>query len=133
MRAVKSKDTGPEMVVRRLLHAHGFRYRLHQRTLPGSPDLVFPGMRKVVFVNGCFWHGHDCVRGSRMPKAHARYWQTKIERNRRRDEKVRGQLQDQGWQVLVVWECEIANPNLLERLAKFLQTNKTPANRHSGR
>ncbi len=124
MQAVKSKDTGPEMIVRRLLHAHGFRYRLHRRGLPGCPDLVFSGRRKIIFIHGCFWHGHGCARGARMPKAHADYWATKIERNRRRDEKARSQLQDEGWDVLVVWECDIGKPNLLQRLTRFLEGKK---------
>ena len=84
MRAVKSRDTAPEIVVRRIVHALGFRYRLHRRDLPGAPDLVFPGRRKVVFVHGCFWHGHDCPRGARAPKTNADYWRGKISLRRLR-------------------------------------------------
>jgi len=85
MRAVKSKDTTPEMVVRRLIHGIGYRYRLHGKELPGKPDLVFAGRRKVIFVDGCFWHGHDCKRGARQPKANGDYWKPKIARNVQRD------------------------------------------------
>jgi DNA mismatch endonuclease (patch repair protein) len=106
MRAVKSKDTRPEMVVRRLLHGLGYRYRLHGKELPGKPDLVFSGRRKVIFVNGCFWHGHDCKRGSRQPKDNADYWRAKIGRNVERDTASVATLQGSGWQVLIVWECE---------------------------
>ncbi|MEO4041146.1 very short patch repair endonuclease [Hoeflea sp. CAU 1731] len=106
MRAVKSRDTAPEMVVRRLVHALGYRYRLHRRDLPGAPDLVFPGRRKVVFVHGCFWHGHDCPRGARAPKTNADYWRAKIARNTARDARNAQALADAGWRVLTVWECE---------------------------
>lgn len=106
MRAVKSRDTTPEMVVRRIVHALGFRYRLHRRDLPGAPDLVFPGRRKVVFVHGCFWHGHDCPRGARAPKTNADYWRAKITRNVARDARNAQALADAGWHVLTVWECE---------------------------
>jgi DNA mismatch endonuclease (patch repair protein) len=106
MRAVKSKDTTPEMIVRRLLHGLGYRYRLHRKDLPGNPDLVFPGRRKVVLVNGCFWHGHDCARGARLPKANSNYWRAKIGRNVARDAHNLETLQHAGWQVLTVWECE---------------------------
>jgi DNA mismatch endonuclease (patch repair protein) len=85
MRAVKGKDTKPEMIVRRMAHALGYRYRLHRTDLPGSPDLVFAGRQKVIFVHGCFWHGHDCARGSRQPKTNAEYWRAKIARNVTRD------------------------------------------------
>jgi DNA mismatch endonuclease (patch repair protein) len=84
MRAVRSEDTRPEMLIRRILHGLGYRYRLHDKTLPGKPDLVFTGRRKVVFVHGCFWHGHDCARGARVPKSNADYWTGKIGRNRER-------------------------------------------------
>jgi DNA mismatch endonuclease (patch repair protein) len=120
MRAVKSKDTQPEWLVRRLLHAAGFRYRLHAKDLPGKPDLVFPSRRKVVFVHGCFWHGHDCPRGDRQPKTNTDYWQAKIGRNKARDVEHLAALRARNWQVLTVWECEIKERGLLARLAKFL-------------
>ena len=121
MRAVKSKDTKPEWTVRRVLHAAGYRYRLHGKALPGKPDLVFAGRRKVIFVHGCFWHGHDCARGARQPKANAEYWSAKISRNRERDRAHLAALRADGWQVRVVWECEIRNPGLFARLKRFLR------------
>ena len=106
MRAVKSENTTPEMIVRRLVHKLGYRYRLHQKGLPGRPDLVFSSRCKIVLVNGCFWHGHNCARGARRPKENYDYWKTKIERNVERDARNLEALQDAGWQVLTVWECE---------------------------
>ncbi len=107
MRAVKGRDTRPEMLVRRTAHALGYRFRLHRKDLPGSPDLVFPSRRKVVFVHGCFWHGHDCARGARAPKANAEYWSAKINRNVARDARVLVELRALGWEPLVLWECEL--------------------------
>jgi DNA mismatch endonuclease (patch repair protein) len=123
MRAVKSKDTTPEMVVRRLVHGMGYRYRLHRRDLPGKPDLTFPAKRKVIFVNGCFWHGHLCARGARRPAQNAEYWKAKIGRNVERDVITTAALQDLGWEVLTVWECETKSKDrdvLVERLQAFL-------------
>lgn len=121
MRAVKSRNTGPEMTVRRLVHGMGYRFRLHRRDLPGVPDLAFPGRKKVVFVHGCFWHGHDCRRGARSPKENADYWRDKIARNRARDVKNQDALQSLGWGVLVVWECELKDRDALAaRLRAFL-------------
>ena len=99
MRAVKGKDTKPEMIVRRLAHALGYRFRLHRKDLPGKPDLVFPGRRKVIFVHGCFWHGHECARGSRQPKQNAEYWRNKIARNVERDADNLQALERLGWQL----------------------------------
>lgn len=113
MRAVKSKDTTPELRVRRLLHGMGYRYRLHRRDLPGHPDLVFAGRRKVIFIHGCFWHGHDCRRGARVPKTNAHYWTAKIGRNRDRDARALNALAEQGWRVLVLWECELKDEAIL--------------------
>ncbi len=122
MRAVKGKDTGPEMAVRRAVHAMGYRYRLHRADLPGKPDLAFPARRKVVFVHGCFWHMHDCPRGARMPRANRDYWTRKLERNRARDAANRERLREAGWDALVVWECEIGDRDALRaRLAAFLE------------
>lgn len=123
MRAIKSKDTTPEMVVRRLAHSLGYRYRLHRRDLPGKPDLVFPGRHKVIFVNGCFWHGHGCRRGARMPAANAEYWHRKIAKNVERDAASMRALHRIGWRVLTVWECETAvrrREGLKRSLATFL-------------
>jgi DNA mismatch endonuclease (patch repair protein) len=122
MRRVKSKDTKPEMVVRRMLHGMGYRYRLHGRGLPGTPDLVFPARAKVIFVNGCFWHGHTCARGTK-PKTNAEFWQAKIDRNRSRDRAALRLLRTHGWQALTVWECSIVPKgmhSLKRRLAAFL-------------
>lgn len=122
MRAVKGRDTGPERVVRRLVHGMGFRYRLHRAGLPGKPDLVLPGRRKVIFVHGCFWHGHDCPRGGRVPKHNRDYWTRKIGRNRERDRAAQAALLEQGWRVAVVWECELKQADeLRRRLHAFLK------------
>ncbi|MET0545837.1 MAG: very short patch repair endonuclease [Caulobacterales bacterium] len=121
MRAVKSKDTAPEMKVRRLAHALGYRYRLHRKDLPGAPDLTFPRLRKVIFVHGCFWHGHDCARGARMPKANQEYWRAKIIRNKTRDGQTQERLKSLGWAVLTIWECELrAEAELKARVTAFL-------------
>ncbi|MEW6451192.1 MAG: DNA mismatch endonuclease Vsr [Pseudomonadota bacterium] len=110
MRAVKSRDTQPEKFVRRLAHALGFRFRLHRKDLPGNPDLVFIRQRKVIFVHGCFWHGHGCARGARVPKTNTDYWTAKVARNRKRDRKVATLLKNAGWKRLVIWECQTKNP-----------------------
>ena len=121
MRAVKGTDTQPEMMVRRLAHGMGYRFRLHRKDLPGTPDLVFPRLRRVVFVNGCFWHGHDCARGARAPKANADYWSRKIARNSLRDAANLTALKAEGWRVAVIWECELKEPaRVKKRLARFL-------------
>jgi DNA mismatch endonuclease, patch repair protein len=121
MRAVKGQDTTPELSVRRLVFSMGYRYRLHRKDLPGKPDLVFPRLRKVIFVHGCFWHGHDCARGARAPKVHAEYWQKKIRRNRVRDAANIAALEFDGWQVAVIWECELkVEPQIQRRLSTFL-------------
>ena len=121
MRAVKGQDTAPEMIVRRLVHSMGYRYRLHRTDLPGKPDLVFPRLRKVVFVHGCFWHGHDCVRGDRMPVHNRDYWTKKIARNKERDRNTPIALRALGWNSLQIWECELRDASKLKkRLKKFL-------------
>ncbi len=109
MRAVKSKDTTPELHLRRALHALGFRYRLNVKDLPGKPDLVFPKHKVALFVHGCFWHGHECKRGRRVPKSNTEYWRDKIGKNRIRDRKNKKALEALGWRVLTVWECAIAS------------------------
>ncbi len=119
MQAVKSRDTKPEMIVRRMLHAEGYRYRLHVKCLPGCPDIVFPSRRKALFINGCFWHGHTCSRGSRVPKANRPYWEQKVARNRERDLDSLEKLRTLGWQVLTLWECEIRSIKLAS-LKRFL-------------
>ncbi len=121
MRAVKSAGTKPERAIRELLWSNGFRYRLDARDLPGKPDIVFRGKRAAIFVHGCFWHGHDCARGARVPKANREYWQAKIGRNVARDTATLAALKAQGWRVLVVWECQMKERAALSRrLTKFL-------------
>jgi DNA mismatch endonuclease (patch repair protein) len=121
MRAVRGKDTTPELLVRRLTHALGYRFRLHAAGLPGKPDLAFPARKKVIFVHGCFWHWHNCKRGRRMPKAHSGYWTKKLLKNQERDRRCRRALRRQGWEVLVIWECQTKDPaKLSERIAAFL-------------
>jgi DNA mismatch endonuclease (patch repair protein) len=122
MRRVKGKDTTPERAVRSLLHRMGYRFRLHRKDLPGHPDIALPGRKFVVFVHGCFWHGHDCARGARQPKANADYWTAKIARNRTRDEKNLAALAASGWRAKVVWECELKEIGKVERtLRRFLK------------
>jgi DNA mismatch endonuclease (patch repair protein) len=106
MSSVGAKNTCAEMGVRRLVHAMGYRYALHRSDLPGRPDLVFPSREKVIFVHGCFWHGHRCRYG-RLPKSRQDYWEPKIETNKCRDRKQRQELTRQGWRVLVVWQCQL--------------------------
>jgi DNA mismatch endonuclease, patch repair protein len=121
MRAVKGRDTSPEWTVRRLAHELGYRYRLHRSDLPGKPDLAFIGRRKVVFVHGCFWHGHQCRRGARTPKANRAYWQSKIARNKERDGRNIAALKAMDWRVLTVWECELkSRARVAARLKRFL-------------
>lgn len=121
MRAVKSKDTSPEMTVRRIVHAMGKRYRLHRKDLPGKPDLTFAGLRKIIFVHGCFWHGHDCKHGARQPKDNAEYWENKISRNKERDIGSQEALRSMGWDVMIIWECQLKDLEALkERLRVFL-------------
>ena len=121
MRRIRSRGTKPELLIRSLTHRLGYRFRLYRSDLPGCPDLVFPGRRKVVFVHGCFWHGHHCGVGARVPKTNTEYWTKKIARNRARDVAARKQLQLDGWEVLVLWECETRNEAaILKRLMRFL-------------
>lgn len=120
MRAIRGVDTRPEMTVRRLAHRLGYRYRLHRRDLPGSPDLVFPSRRKVVFVHGCFWHGHDC-RANRLPKTRPDYWASRFAKNKERDARKLRELEAAGWSVLTLWECELRDPVAIGvRLRRFL-------------
>ena len=122
MHGVKSENTTPEVFVRHLLRAMGYvGYRLHWAKLPGKPDIVFIKKKKAIFVHGCFWHAHDCRRGSRIPKTNRLYWKKKIKRNQLRDLDTIKQLHALDWDVLVVWECDIADPDSLkENLRTFL-------------
>lgn len=106
MSRVRGKDTAPELVVRRAAHSLGLRFRLHRKDLPGSPDLVFPRRKTVVFVHGCFWHRHDGCKKATTPKSQEEFWQEKFARNVARDRRVIRELEDQGWRALIVWQCE---------------------------
>jgi DNA mismatch endonuclease (patch repair protein) len=121
MARVRSRDTTPELLVRRVLTDLGYRYRLHRADLPGKPDIAFIGRRKAIFVNGCFWHGHDCKRGARAPKANREYWLAKIGRNRERDARNLAELAGMGWRSLVIFECELRDEDATRaRLTEFL-------------
>lgn len=121
MRAVRSHGTKPEVLVRKLVHAIRPGYRLNRSDIPGKPDIAYIGAKKAIFVHGCFWHGHDCARGARVPKTNREYWLAKVGRNRRRDERNMRQLADLGWDALVIWECELKHgPPVADRLSRFL-------------
>ena len=121
MQAVKSKNTTPELIVRRLLHSNGYRYQLHRSDLPGCPDIVFSRKKKIIFIHGCFWHGHSCARGARVPKSNTEYWTSKITRNRDRDAVVKKKLKANGWAQVVLWECETKNESaILKKISRFL-------------
>lgn len=123
MRQIKSRDTKPELIVRKAAHRLGYRFRLHRKDLPGKPDLAFPGRRKIVFVHGCFWHQHNdgkCRHG-KPPQSNKGYWGQKLANNVARDERNRETLGKLGWQVLIIWECEVTDPEALaRRLTHFL-------------
>ncbi len=125
MARIRSKDTKPEMIVRRLVYSMGFRYRLHKQELPGKPDLVFAKRKKVIFLHGCFWHRHDSAgcKNGRLPKSRLDYWLPKLERNAARDAKTTNELNALGWGQLVIWECQVKNhnlPTLREDIRRFL-------------
>lgn len=125
MSRIRSKDTDPELIVRRLVHAAGFRYRLHVRGMAGRPDLVFSRLRKVIFVHGCFWHRHRCANGQVVPGTRTAFWTAKFEGNIARDAMARRQLRREDWNVLVVWECETrvrSLQRLQSRLVRFLDS-----------
>jgi DNA mismatch endonuclease (patch repair protein) len=125
MRAVRSRDTGPELVVRSLAHRIGYRFRVCRKDLPGCPDIVFPRLKKVIFVHGCFWHGHDCGRGVRVPRQNRSYWRKKITRNSARDEATEAALTQLGWEVSVFWECELGDKaRVTSRLRNFLRNRR---------
>lgn len=125
MRRVKSRDTGPELLVRRLCRELGaVGYRLHRSDLPGKPDIAFLGKRKAIFVHGCFWHGHSCPAGVKVAKTNGEYWRAKIERNMNRDRTNLESLQGRGWKTLVLWECEMKQPKVARAmLEKFFRTD----------
>ena len=121
MALIRSRDTKPEMRVRKALHAAGLRYRLHDRGLPGAPDLVFPGRRLALFVHGCFWHQHPGCAAARMPKSRLEFWQPKLAGNIERDARVLSNLEFLGWTVMIIWECETRKPNTLAMLAERIR------------
>ena len=126
MRRIRSKNTKPEMVVRRLVFNMGYRFRLHDNKLPGKPDMVFASRKKIVFIHGCFWHHHldPSCKISRLPKSRTDYWIPKIQRNVSRDEEIIESLNMLGWSTLVIWECELGNMDILKlKLSQFLQTD----------
>jgi DNA mismatch endonuclease, patch repair protein len=137
MSRIRSKDTQPELLLRQDLHALGWRFRLHRRDLPGRPDLVFPARRAVIFVHGCFWHGHGCPL-CKMPGTRPEFWRAKIGANRHRDEAAADRLQTMGWRVLVVWECafrgraRLPQGSVVARCAAILQDGSHPINEISG-
>lgn len=118
MAKIGSKDTSPELTVRRLTYSMGYRYRLHRKDLPGKPDMVFPGRQKVIFVHGCFWHGHQCPAGRNQPKSRQEYWGPKIKQNKKRDKENISRLKKSGWDVLVLWECELKDIDEISRRIK---------------
>jgi DNA mismatch endonuclease (patch repair protein) len=124
MSAVHTRNTTPEMSVRRIVHKMGYRFRLHVSSLPGKPDLVFAGKRKLIFVHGCFWHGHNCKYGQ-LPKTKTEYWAAKIAKNKSRDRIQCQRLRKLGWDVLVVWQCSLKNqPVIQKRIERFLSDAK---------
>lgn len=120
MASIRGKHTKPELVVRRMIHAMGFRFRLHRKDLPGKPDIVLPSLKKVILVNGCFWHMHQCRYGRVKPRTNPEFWQAKRESNRERDIKNRRALRKMGWDVLVIWECWTKNMKDMKKLENRL-------------
>lgn len=132
MRRIRSKDTAPEMIVRRLVHRMGYRFRLHRKDIAGKPDLAFPARRKVIFIHGCFWHQHPGCREGRPPKSNVDYWIPKLERNRQRDNVAHEQLAASGWDALVIWECETRESRtLMMTLRRFLGVRRQKSSRRS--
>ncbi|MBY0475380.1 MAG: very short patch repair endonuclease [Nitrosomonas sp.] len=122
MSKVRSKNTSPELAVRKLVFSLGYRYRLHAKNLPGKPDLVFSGRKKVIFVHGCFWHGHDCTRGS-APATNKEFWLPKLEKNKVRDAETFRLLNSMSWSVLVIWQCQMKDEDDLKTtIINFLNT-----------
>ena len=134
MSRIHGKDTRPELLVRRGLHARGLRFRLHRRDLPGRPDLAFPRLRAVVFVHGCFWHGHDCPM-FKLPATRSEFWASKIASNRQRDAQVLESLAASGWRSLIIWECSLRGParrpldQILDQVAEWLRVNQGEGNK----
>ena len=122
MSRIRSKNTCPEMIVRSCVYRMGYRYRLHDKKLPGKPDLVLSRHRKVIFVHGCYWHRHSCKKGRSIPETRKKFWQTKLEGNKERDKRNRRKLNNLGWKVLIIWECQIKNQEkVIDKIANFLK------------
>lgn len=134
MAGIKGRNTKPEMAVRKLVHGMGWRFRLHRKDLPGSPDIVFPRLRRVIFVHDCFWHRHPGCRFAYTPKSNTQFWLDKLEVNMQRDALALKALGVLGWEVLIVWECEVSSPpTLAQKLNSFLAANEKPAKFPLGR
>jgi DNA mismatch endonuclease (patch repair protein) len=125
MSRVRGRDTKPEIIVRSIIHRMGYRFSLHRRDLPGKPDVVLPRYRKIIVINGCFWHGHkNCLR-SKRPSTHTKFWNRKLDKNIDRDKRSRSELEKMGWNVLVIWECEIQKPDkIVDKLRRYLNVTK---------
>lgn len=122
MKRIPGKNTIPELIVRKLVFSLGYRYRLHGKNLPGKPDIVFPGRKKVIFIHGCFWHYHNCKKGT-PPKSNLDYWLPKLQENRRRDARIQKLITLMGWEILVIWQCQIRDTdNLTKKIISFLET-----------
>jgi len=125
MAMVRGKNMKPEVAVRKLVHGLGYRYRLHKKDLPGTPDMVFKSKKKVIFVHGCFWHRHDNCKLARLPKSRLDFWKTKLEGNKKRDEENQKRLNEMGWEYLVIWECEVKDKqNMRDKIQSFLDRGK---------
>ncbi len=122
MQSVGSKDTAPELLVRRILHGKGYRYTLHSERLPGRPDLVFPARKIALFVHGCFWHAHSCKHGTIKSKSNVAFWSRKLAENRKRDARKRQELRTMGWLVVEVWECQLKRDTWVGRVCRVLDT-----------
>ena len=120
MSAIKSKNTKPEITVRKLLHSMGYRFRLHKKDLPGSPDIVLPKYKTVIFVHGCFWHRHENCKYASTPKTRKEFWENKFNSNKKRDQKIQKEIIDLGWKFIIIWECETHNTQPLEEKIKRL-------------
>lgn len=127
MSGIRSRNTKPEILVRKWLHAHGYRFRLHRKDLPGTPDIVLPGRRLAIFVHGCFWHQHEGCHLVKLPSTRREWWQEKLGRNMLRDGRVKEELEALGWRVLVIWECETRNGSFCERLEAVLRPETSEA------
>ena len=122
MSRIRGKDTKPEIIVRRMVHSLGYRYRLHVRTLPGCPDIVLARYKKVIFVHGCFWHRHNCKYGRVRPATRKKFWEAKLNGNKERDKRIRRELRKKGWAVMTVWECQTSEAEKLKDcILKFLR------------